>query len=136
MADITLFESGGAMMQRPAYLANIGVDEETRKLAGSGGGLRISIKGGVFRLLNDGVQLAALDERYMNVVVVKSSPDTQRTFYADTFVEGEVKPPTCWSANGITPDADVAEKQSDKCATCPQNIAGSGQPQLGCGAGK
>ena len=39
----------------------------------------------------------------------------------------EAKGPDCWSADGDLPDASVAEPQAKSCATCPQNIKGSGQ---------
>lgn len=120
---VSLF-NGGLVI--PAYLQTDEVDEMTRSLAGGSGGLRVSIKGGVWRLLRDGDEIARNEERAMNFVVVASSPDTQRTFYEGTYQEGESKPPTCWSSDGVVPDAVVKNKQSDGCAKCPQNVAGSG----------
>lgn len=122
--NVALFEG---IHQLPAHLQGYEIDEATKKLAGGGGGLRISIKGGVWRLLDGGEELGRIEDRHLNVVVVNSSPDTARTYYDGTFVEGENKPPSCWSADGKTPDADVVTKQSPTCAMCPQNVAGSGQ---------
>lgn len=126
MSNVALFTGGNLAL--PEHLRGVEVDEQTKKLAGNGGGLRISIRGSVFRMMNNGEEVAKNDDRAMNVVIVRSSPDTARTFYAESFVEGEdAKPPTCWSSNGVEPEPDVKEKQSPKCATCPQNVAGSGQ---------
>src|SRR3990167_273107 len=124
MSNVTLFSQP---QQLQTHLQGIGVDEATRKLAGGGGGPRISIKGGVFRMLVGGEELAKNEDRAMNVVVVASSPDTARTFYAEGYVEGQdAKAPDCYSSNGSAPEADAKAKQSVTCATCPQNVAGSG----------
>jgi hypothetical protein len=48
-------------------------------------------------------------------------------FYAGKYNADEIVPPTCWSNEGDVPDSAVTEKQSTNCATCPQNIAGSGE---------
>lgn len=126
MSNITLFNSGAAL---PSYLKNIELDEATKNLAGntSSGGKRISIKGGVFRMLVNGEEVATNEERAMNVVIVNSSL-VGRTFYAGTYVEGEAaKPPSCWSSDGTKPNADVKEPQANTCMSCAQNIKGSGQ---------
>jgi hypothetical protein len=35
--------------------------------------------------------------------------------------------PTCWSNDGVAPDIKSEQPQSSKCASCSQNIKGSGQ---------
>lgn len=121
--EISLFSSGAEL---PAYLKNLEMDEATKALAGGSGGLRISIKGGVWRMLDGGTELGKNEDRFMNMVVVASSSDVARTYYEGTYVEGENKSPTCWASDGIKPDADVKHKQSETCATCQWNVAGSG----------
>ena len=124
MSDLTLFKKD----KLPAYLKNIQLDETTKSLMGSAGGIpRISIKGSVFRKIVDGEEVMKNEDRAMNVVIVKSAPTEYRTFYAGTFKEGEKKGPDCWSSDGVSPDANVESPQSPQCATCPQNIKGSGQ---------
>lgn len=88
---------------------------------------RISIKGGVFRLVAGGKEVASIDDRHLDVVVVNAAPKISRTFYAGQFVEGEAKGPDCWSADGDKPDASIKEPQNSTCVGCPQNIKGSGQ---------
>jgi hypothetical protein len=46
-------------------------------------------------------------------------------FYKGKFVDGANTPPTCSSDNGVDSNAQVEERQSDKCATCSQNQKGS-----------
>jgi hypothetical protein len=101
----------------------------TKSLAGGGGmgGKRISIKGGVFRLFADGKEVAAIPDRHLDVVIVNAAATIARTFYAGTFVEGQTTAPACWSPDGVKPAPEVAEPQSDICASCPQNVKGSGQ---------
>lgn len=111
----------------PEYLKNRGLSATTRALMGSSQNKRISIKGGVFRMMVGGQETAKSDERSMNVVVVSASPNVSRTFYAGKYVEGEQTPPACWSSDGVRPDSNVESPQSNTCADCPQNVAGSGE---------
>ena len=123
MSDLTLFKSD----KLPAYLKKIARDDITKSMIGSGGVPRISIKGSVFRKIVGGEEVMKNEDRAMNVVILNSAPTEYRTFYAGVFKEGENKGPSCWSSDGVSPDATVKSPQSDKCATCAQNIKGSGQ---------
>jgi hypothetical protein len=124
MSELTLFNTA----KLPAYLKGITMDETTRSLMGGGDAVsRISIRGGVFRKMVNGEEVMQSDDRAMNVVIVKSASSVHRTFYAGTYKEGENSAPDCWSSNNEMPDAIVRNPQSPKCATCPQNIKGSGQ---------
>ena len=93
---------------------------------GGGGGKRISIKGGVFRLMSDGKEVAAIEERYLDVVIVNAAQKIGRTFYAGAYNADAATAPSCWSADGEKPDASAKDKQAETCASCPQNIKGSG----------
>ena len=96
---------------------------------GTGGGIkRISIKGGVFRLIAGGKEMAAIDERFLDVIIVKAAPKVSRIFYAGKWdPTAAAAPPDCWSNDGETPDATASNKQAATCLSCPQNQAGSGQ---------
>jgi hypothetical protein len=115
----------------PDYLRTAQIDDTTKALMGGGSGAssrRISIKGGVWRLMINGKEVAQNEDRHMNVVIVAASPKVSRTFYANQYQEGgEVTAPDCWSADGEVPDAKAASPQSKRCIDCPQNIQGSGQ---------
>ena len=125
MSEMTLFAKGGNTL--PAHLRNLELDATTKALMGSGGGSgkRISIKGGVFRMIVDGKEIAQNEDRAMPIVIVAANPHVSRSYYAETYVEGQVLAPSCWSNDGVSPDSKVSEPQSGKCATCAQNIAGS-----------
>ena len=123
MSELALLNKG-----LPAHLKAMELDETTKALMGSGGdSKRISIKGGVWRMMVNGKEVAKNEDRSMNVVIVAAAPKVSRTFYMGTYQEGEVVTPACWSADGEVPDAKAKDPQSKKCADCPQNIKGSGQ---------
>jgi hypothetical protein len=113
----------------PAHLKAYELDDTTKALmgGGSGGSKRISIEGGVWRLLVNGKEIAQKEERSLNVVIVSAAPKVSRTFYAGVYKKGQSTAPDCWSANGDYPDSSIEEPQAKSCATCPQNVKGSGQ---------
>jgi hypothetical protein len=126
MSNVALFNPG----QVPAFAKNReGLSDMAKALAGGGGGSgkRISIKGGVFRLISGGKEVAAIDERYLDVVLVNAAPKVSRVFYMKKYDANEVAAPDCWSADGETPSPDSENKQASRCSECSQNIAGSGQ---------
>lgn len=124
MSNLTLFKAGNVAI--PDYLRQ--TDETTKLLAGNSGGKQISIKGGVWRLLVGGEEVAKNEDRAMNFVVVAVNPHNNRIYFKDKYEEGKIIEPTCWSADGVRPDPEVpsATRQHSLCATCPQNVAGSG----------
>ena len=114
----------------PAFAKSGELSDLAKSLAGGGGNVaskRISIKGGVFRLLSGSEEVASIDDRHLDVVIVQAAPKISRTFYVGTYEEGSAKGPACWSADGEKPDAYAEDPQSSSCASCPQNAAGSGQ---------
>jgi hypothetical protein len=116
--------------QAPAFARKGELSALAKSLTGGTGGgstKRISIKGGVFRLMADGKEITSIDDRHLDVVIVNAAPKISRTFYAGQYVEGETKGPDCWSADGDKPDASVEEPQASDCASCPMNVKGSGQ---------
>lgn len=124
MSEITLFKNSGNL---PAYLRNIELDADTLAIAGGGNNFkRISIRGGVFRMVVGGKEIATKEGRSLDVVVVRAAHKPSRTFYAESYREGEKLAPTCWSTEGVKPDDGVTNKQASTCANCPQNIKGSG----------
>jgi len=126
-SEMTLFQNGSKL---PGYLKNREMDSVTKSLMGGGATTkRISIKGGVWRLLSGGKEIAVNEDRAINFVIVNAAAKVGRTYYAGTFDQDAEKAaaPVCWSANGDAPDAAVAKPQAKTCASCPQNIKGSGQ---------
>jgi hypothetical protein len=124
MSNVALF-SGSAV---PAFVKKGELSALAKSLTGGAGasGKRISIKGGVFRLLSDGKEVASIDERFLDVVVVNAATKIGRTFYLKQYDPDAPAAPDCWSADGEKPDASAANPQAARCADCPQNAKGSG----------
>lgn len=127
MTDLTVFNPA----QVPDFARNNELSETALALTGGGTGgsvKRISIKGGVFRLMSGGKEIASIEDRHLDVVIVKAAPKVSRIFYAGAYdKDAAAAPPDCWSNDGERPDAGAKNKQSQTCMSCPQNQAGSGQ---------
>lgn len=125
MSNVTVFNPSNV----PAFARNRTQPGSLAKALAGGdlGGNRISIKGGTFRLISGGKEIAQVEERYLDVVIVNAAPKIARVFYAKAYDGDTPTAPDCWSPDGEKPAADAANKQADTCASCPQNIAGSGQ---------
>jgi len=122
--QVAVFNPG----QLPAHLRSVGISATALALAGGAQtGPRLSIKGGVFRLIMDGKEIAAIEERYLDVVIVAAAPKVSRTFYLAKYDPENPAAPDCQSQNGDVPDPSSLHKQSATCASCPQNVKGSGQ---------
>jgi hypothetical protein len=123
MSELSLFQNGS---QLPAYIRRREPNAITKALMGNSS-KRISIEGGSFRLIVGGQEVAVKEERFMNVIMLRAADTNTRTFYEGTYVKGAKAKPVCWSSDSVSPHEDVKTPQSSKCATCPQNIKGSGQ---------
>jgi len=104
-----------------------GLDDDTRAVAGNSNfSKRISIKGGVFRKMSGGKQVAAIEDRYMNVIFVKMAHTPSRTLYTQGYQEGTKVSPTCWSSDSKVPDVEVQNPQAPACDQCQFSVKGSG----------
>jgi hypothetical protein len=122
--EMSIFKNGGSI---PAHLQRTELSATTRALMGGSDSRRISVKGNIFRMVVNGQEIAKNEDRAMNIIIAAAAPKTSRTYFAAVYQEGVALAPECWSNDGITPDKSSSGKQSTACATCPQNIAGSGQ---------
>ena len=125
MSNITLFKSSNV----PAFARNNELSETAKALTGGGTGAsvkRISIKGGVFRLVAGGKEIASVDDRHLDVIIVKAAPKVSRIFYEGAYDPERISGPDCWSNDGEKPDATIKAPQHKTCMGCPQNEAGSG----------
>ena len=111
----------------PAHLQKGPLDALTKSLMGSSDTKRISIRGGIFRMIVGGQEVAKNEDRAMDIVIIRAAEHTSRSYYAGTYVEGANALPDCWSTDGTKPDAQVKAPQCSNCAQCPMNAAGSGQ---------
>jgi len=130
MSEVALFDN--MPDEYKSLLAQLEPDTNAtggRSKSSSGGPNRLSIRGGVFRQVINGAEVGELEQRVINVVIVKTAP-IARQYYAGEYVQGQNNPPVCWSGDSSTgkPSADVvsSDRQSETCFDCPQNVKGSG----------
>ena len=126
MSNVAVFNPS----QVPAFAKKRGqLSAVAKALAGGagGGGKRISIKGGVFRLVAGGKEVAAIEERYLDVVIVNAAPKVSRVWYAKSYDGSTAIAPDCWSNDGDKPSPEAENPQASTCANCEKNVAGSGQ---------
>jgi hypothetical protein len=127
---MSLFENGNSLVSSDLFESLLEINNNLSSGSSSGGGgmRRISIRGGRFRQLIGGEQVAVSSDNSMNVVIVNAAP-LSRTYYAGSYDPAQVVPPTCWTSDTKTPSPDVPEanRQSARCLDCPQNVKGSGQ---------
>ena len=114
-------------IQNQVGMLQTGLDEDTLAVAGGQFNKRISIKGGVFRKMAGGKELASLQERFMDVIFVKMAHTPSRTFYKEAYKEGVSVSPACWSSDAKSPDVSVEEPMAKTCDECPMSIKGTGQ---------
>jgi hypothetical protein len=127
MGEMTLFGGNNPLVNSDLFKA---LQEMNKTLAGgnTGGGKRISIKGGRFRLFEGGEQISVSKSDTMNIVVVNAAP-VSRTYYEGTYDPNNPTAPVCWSTDTRVPAPEVpaAARKASSCASCPMNIKGSGQ---------
>ena len=125
MSNVSLFNPS----QVPAFARNNELSDTAKALTGGGAGAgikRVSIKGGVFRLVSGGKEIASIDDRHLDVIIVKAAPKVSRVFSMAKYDAVNPAGPDCWSNDGEKPDASIDSPQAVTCMSCPQNIAGSG----------
>ena len=124
MSNVTIFRDQKSV----ATAAPQGIDEITRRLLGNGGLSikRISIKGGKWRMMSSGEQIATSNSDTLDVVVANAAPHVSRYWYKEGYTGKNAGAPDCWSNDGTRPDPKSRQPQHNICEGCPKNIAGSG----------
>jgi hypothetical protein len=124
MSNISIFQ------QQNSVATNREVSELSKTLAGGGSAptsRRITMSKGVFRRIVNGKEAGKVKDGFINAIIINALPKVSRQFYATAY-DPDAAPtlPDCWSNLGDVPDPKAANAQSASCATCPQNIDGSG----------
>jgi hypothetical protein len=125
MSNISIFKQGGAVTTSRAE----GMSELAKSLAtNTNNSRRITMNKGKFSRIVGGEQAGNKVAGSINVIVINALPKVSRQYYAKPYdPNGEPTLPDCWSNLGDVPDAKASNAQGSSCATCPQNIDGSGQ---------
>ena len=122
---VALFDTNTSLAV-PAWAAMTADSATAQMCGGFGDGRnRIGLKGARFRLIQGGQEIAIKDEPYLDIIMLAANAAISRTFYLEKWEPGKKVPPTCFSADGLSPDAKSESPQSARCATCKQNEKGS-----------
>ena len=89
----------------------------------------LSIRGKCFAIVKDGNRTVLKNPKdpdsnasFVDVVMLKVSPYKSKAFYKNGYdANAEDLRPTCFSSDGIKPDASVENPQCKSCAACPYN---------------
>ena len=141
MNQLTLPKNFGAMSQ--VFGSHTNNDNDELGSGISGGYAVMGYRGKVWAIKHQGKELPLLRDDgdgprgSIEVVIIKSAAPISKIFYDGGYKDGSSEAPTCWSANGVTPDASVQNKQNPTCAGCPKNAWGSritesGKPGKAC----
>ena len=57
---------------------------------------------------------------FVDVVILRQARNKSKAYFP-TYEEGSKDPPVCTSMDGVVPDPDVDDKQSETCGMCPRN---------------
>lgn len=121
----------------PANLREMfdGVDNDEFTSGVSMGYPVLSIKGKTFHISRGGeVELVTdpnsdpedeVPANSLEVVILRANKAVSKIYYEGGFEDGSAEKPTCYSNDGIAPADDVEERQSARCANCPQNQWGA-----------
>lgn len=127
MSDVSIFNSstavatGGKQELSELAKAFLGTRTVTNR--------RIQINtNGTFKKIVNGEQVGGAVRGEFNAVIINALPTVSRIFYKSKYDPNkEATLPNCWSNAGDKPEEAAGDKQSPSCATCPQNIKGSGE---------
>jgi hypothetical protein len=117
----------------PAYLANA-LGELGTNIADRMNVPSLSYEGKTWSIVKDGnktkMQVQNTDGDWvpvpiMRVVILNFNADRGRAYYTGVYNPAASAAPTCWSPDGVKPDASVKEKQNPTCNGCPQSVKGS-----------
>lgn len=123
---------GNAQVAMPAHIAQ-NFNEEDNNIADKASVPQLRFKGKQWSVTLDGEQTVLTrkgedgDEPVpvVNLIILDMNQHRSRAYYAGAYDPERNSPPDCASADGIHPDAAIAEPQSSACATCPMAAKGS-----------
>lgn len=139
LIDMSAFQGA----QPAAEFAGVGQGESLADGIGQSYGI-LSYKGKVWSLRHRGETSMFLRKddnspvSYIDVVILRQAANKSKSFYAPGSYDPanpNTSPPLCASIDGIKPDADVSQKQSDSCALCPHNqfkVTADGRKRRDC----
>ena len=128
MSNLVPFEKQNLPTNANTLSAMGGEDDLSSGVSGGFG--VISFRGSKWRVKHNGEETLLLDKQgetmpSIRLLILKGNKYISKNYYEGKYVEGSTDSPTCWSLDGIHPDAAVENPVSPNCAACPKNQFGS-----------
>jgi hypothetical protein len=128
--EVVVFNPQAGALAVPSFIKQAFEGKRNDDLYKSSAPPTLVFRGKVWRYAMKGEEVDVVDadgqpRPTIDVVLIKANGFPTKQYYQGAYVEGSSAPPTCWSFDGVTPDATVEEKQSPSCATCKWNAIGS-----------
>jgi len=123
MGAVTIFNNGSLPSNRKRELSPL-----AKSLVSATTNRRIQLNtNGTFKRIINGEVVGKAIKGEMEIIIVNTLEKVSRVFYANEY-DPDAPPaaPDCWSNAGDVPEAGAKGKQAASCATCPQNVVGSG----------
>jgi hypothetical protein len=128
MGAVTIFNNGSLPSNRKRELSPL-----AKSLVSATTNRRIQLNtNGTFKRIVNGEVVGKAIKGEMEIIVVNTLEKVSRVFYANEY-DPDAAPaaPDCWSNAGDVPEDGAKNKQGKSCATCPQNVVGSGNKGKG-----
>jgi len=118
--ELTIFDQ--PKTQVPAHVAkffreesNIADRMTVPSLGLTGKVWTISVNGEKTKLMRKDAEGDETPVGVFRVVILDYAKKRGRTYYEGAYDPTKEAPPACWSDDGVTPDASIAEPQASKC---------------------
>ncbi len=128
--EISIFDQPNAAL--PAHIkaflgdnSNIADKTTVPSLSYEGKVWTVSLHGEKTKLMKRDAEGDEIPVSVFRAVILGFAPKRGRTYYEGAYDPAKVGVPICWSDNGVTPDATIAEPQAKSCDGCPMSIKGS-----------
>lgn len=123
MTELSIFKSGEVTATKRREPTELG-----KSLASTNTSRRIQTNvNGTFKRIINGEQVGNAIRSELDVIIVHALPDVSRVFYRDKYDPSNPTAPDCWSNLGKAPEKEATNKQASDCASCDQNVKGSGE---------
>ena len=140
---LTLFDQPNAIV--PAHIGSFFDEESNVQERNTTPSLSVTGKVWTINLNGESTKLTKTDSdgdeipiSVMRVVILDYGKRRGRSYYEGNYDPNNTAKPLCWSEDGLTPSAQVAEPQASKCDKCPMAVKGSrisdnGKATTACG---
>jgi len=127
MSDVTIFQNKSVATDGSNELSDLAKSFLTTTSSNQSRRIQTNTNG-TFKKIINGEQIGGAVRGEFKAVIIGALPKVSRIFYKSKFDPSkEATLPNCWSNLGDKPEEASSDKQSANCATCPQNIKGSGE---------